>query len=192
MIDVSQSVEHDHPHAFDFLRNDIKNAEDFFAKRGVTTIGLRRAFDFITVPSTSASTAEPTLETSAAELENILEQPEDDDGDAVFAQSWIPRRLNEVADPERDVAKVAAGESDSLIYAKTMGVAQSTSDVPLPEDASNPSADGAEDDEEAEESQSGSESEEASDVETEARPKGKKFEDKDAKKVRFFLSTDVF
>ncbi len=47
IIDVSQSVEHDHPSAFDFLRNDIKNVEDFFSKMGVNCLGLRRSFEFI-------------------------------------------------------------------------------------------------------------------------------------------------
>ncbi|KAJ7366927.1 RIO1-domain-containing protein [Mycena albidolilacea] len=48
VIDVSQSVEHDHPAAFDFLRNDLKNVEEFFARRGVRCLGLRRAFEFVT------------------------------------------------------------------------------------------------------------------------------------------------
>ncbi|KAF7365166.1 Serine/threonine-protein kinase RIO1 [Mycena venus] len=48
IIDVSQSVEHDHPSAFDFLRNDLKNVEEFFARRGVRCLGLRRAFEFVT------------------------------------------------------------------------------------------------------------------------------------------------
>lgn len=30
IIDVSQSVEHDHPHAFDFLRKDCQNISEFF------------------------------------------------------------------------------------------------------------------------------------------------------------------
>ena len=48
IIDVSQSVEHDHPAAFDFLRKDIKNMEDFFGRLGVRCLGLRRCFDFVT------------------------------------------------------------------------------------------------------------------------------------------------
>ncbi|KAF7314280.1 Serine/threonine-protein kinase RIO1 [Mycena kentingensis (nom. inval.)] len=48
VIDVSQSVEHDHPSAFDFLRNDLKNVEEFFSRRGVKCLGLRRAFEFVT------------------------------------------------------------------------------------------------------------------------------------------------
>jgi RIO kinase 1 len=44
-IDVSQSVEGDHPHAFDFLRADIGNVDEFFARRGVRTLGLKRTFE---------------------------------------------------------------------------------------------------------------------------------------------------
>lgn len=50
IIDVSQSVEHDHPSSFDFLRSDIKNLDDFFKKRSggeVRTLGIRGTFDFI-------------------------------------------------------------------------------------------------------------------------------------------------
>lgn len=38
IIDVSQSVEHDHPHALEFLRSDCLNITDFFGKRGVPTM----------------------------------------------------------------------------------------------------------------------------------------------------------
>lgn len=49
IIDVSQSVEHDHPRAFDFLRADIAHVDDYFSKRGgVATLGLRATFDWIT------------------------------------------------------------------------------------------------------------------------------------------------
>ena len=32
-IDVSQSVEHDHPHAMDFLRKDCENIASFYTKK---------------------------------------------------------------------------------------------------------------------------------------------------------------
>ena len=35
MIDVSQSIEHDHPHALDFLRRDLLNVNNFFKKKNV-------------------------------------------------------------------------------------------------------------------------------------------------------------
>lgn len=47
MIDVSQSVEHDHPRTYDFLRNDIRNVNDYFTRQSVRTLGSRRTWDFI-------------------------------------------------------------------------------------------------------------------------------------------------
>ena len=38
MIDVSQSVEHDHPNALVFLRKDCENAISFFRKNGVAAV----------------------------------------------------------------------------------------------------------------------------------------------------------
>jgi len=45
---VSQSVEHDHPHALEFLRNDISNVTEYFRKKGVRVMSIRELFDFIT------------------------------------------------------------------------------------------------------------------------------------------------
>lgn len=127
IIDVSQSVEHDHPSAFDFLRNDIKNVEEFFGRLGVRCLGVRRCFEFITFDGD----ADDTLLRKWLEEE---EQQGSSDGsilrdgshpeleDSVFLQSFIPRTLNEVFDPERDAAKVKHGEGDELIYAKTIGL----------------------------------------------------------------------
>merc|ERR1719326_328744 len=47
MIDVSQSVECDHPHAFDFLKRDCININDFFAKCGCATVDVKSLFDYI-------------------------------------------------------------------------------------------------------------------------------------------------
>lgn len=50
IIDVSQSVEHDHPSSFDFLRHDIKTIDEFFIKRSggeIRTLGIRGTFDFV-------------------------------------------------------------------------------------------------------------------------------------------------
>jgi RIO kinase 1 len=125
IIDVSQSVEHDHPAAFDFLRNDIKNVEEFFGRLGVRCLGLRRCFEFITFGGDADGTLLKTW------LADELETSSDRDAfrgdgsqyeDSVFLQSFIPRTLNEVFDPERDVAKLKRGEGDRLIYAKTIGL----------------------------------------------------------------------
>lgn len=50
VIDVSQSVEHDHPHALEFLRKDCSNVVDFFKKLipdDKSVLTLRELFEFV-------------------------------------------------------------------------------------------------------------------------------------------------
>lgn len=224
VIDVSQSVEQDHPAAFDFLRADIKNADDFFARRGVDTLGLTRTFNYVTRTSAIGGRAE-TDEDMAAEAERLLALAEgeeeaeqgaaEEQGDveakpsasdeAVFAQSYIPRALDQVYDIERDVARVLRGEGKDLIYADITGVA----DIRKKENATRAAV--RFDDEQPEEgraveaaseehtgdesnSESGSDEGDESGSEEgeydERRPRGKKFEDKDEKKVCCRTSSD--
>ena len=49
--------------------------------------------------------------------------------DAVFKHSYIPRRLNDVYDPDRDVDVLSRGEGKNLIYADTIGLVQPSSNV---------------------------------------------------------------
>ncbi|KAF9267402.1 RIO1-domain-containing protein [Marasmius fiardii PR-910] len=147
IIDVSQSVEHDHPSAFDFLRNDLKNVEDFFGRAGLhALLGLRRSFEFVTSEKLSAkggeeeddeATLKRWLKDQEAGQEGNNEQKDDDVSvgdenqaaaheDAVFLQSYIPRSLNEVYDPERDVDLLKRGERNKLIYADTIGLVDET------------------------------------------------------------------
>jgi RIO kinase 1 len=41
-------VEHDHPHASDFLRKDLANVTDYFSKKGVRVMSLMDLFQFVT------------------------------------------------------------------------------------------------------------------------------------------------
>lgn len=135
IIDVSQSVEHDHPHAFDFLRNDVKNVEEYFGRRGAATLGLRRCFEFVTRERFEAD-GEAGLPDPEV-LKKWLDTPLSDvsaagaDGggvvgldaqqeDSVFFNSYIPRTLNEVYDPERDLEAVKKGGKP--IYSDTIGI----------------------------------------------------------------------
>lgn len=137
IIDVSQSVEHDHPSAFDFLRSDIRNVEDFFTKRSggeVRTLGLRRAWSFIVDESVGLSREEERGDAGEDRLLDVLrewldrpqEERTEEKGeaeakaevdDAVFFSSYIPRSLGEVYDPERDIDILKSGKGDTLIYA---------------------------------------------------------------------------
>ncbi|PKI84419.1 non-specific serine/threonine protein kinase [Malassezia vespertilionis] len=156
IIDVSQSVEHDHPHAFDFLREDISHVEEYFGKRGVQTLGLRRAFHFIVrgAPQVRhgglaglekleladaqiddavlhAEVGGPKDESEAglvAQIQQLLEEEVAEDAaqheEAVFRQSYIPRNLDEVFDPERDAQVTQEGQSHTLIYSGVSGMDQ--------------------------------------------------------------------
>jgi RIO kinase 1 len=72
IIDVSQSVEHDHPAAFDFLRADIKNVDEFWARRGAQTLGLRSTFDFVVSDNVIPRTSDEEREETATALRAIL------------------------------------------------------------------------------------------------------------------------
>jgi serine/threonine-protein kinase RIO1 len=47
IIDVSQSVEKEHPRALEFLRMDCQNITDFFRRRGVVVLTPRELFDYV-------------------------------------------------------------------------------------------------------------------------------------------------
>lgn len=177
IIDVSQSVEHDHPAAFDFLRKDITNVEEFFQRLGVNCLGLRRCFEFVTKDSLERQgeeSDEGVLKRMLVELPTTAEdsasmdQPEKHE-DAIFMQSYIPRTLNDVYDPERDLDKVQAS-NEKPIYADTIGVVMPEANV-------------------VEEPLSGTEEDESSEAEDDEessfdkQPRGHRHEDKDAKKV---------
>lgn len=61
MIDVSQSVEHDHPMALDFLRRDCAVMNDFFRKNKVFVLTTLKLFNFVTDITMSDDQVESTL-----------------------------------------------------------------------------------------------------------------------------------
>ncbi|GFZ50640.1 Serine/threonine-protein kinase rio1 [Saitozyma sp. JCM 24511] len=164
IIDVSQSVEHDHPHAFEFLRSDLRNVDEFFTKRSgaaVRTLGLRRAWEFVVSDTVDDIPREgergPEGEERLIEVvRNWLDADETVDAgdDAVFMSSYIPRNLGEVYDPERDVDLLNEGRGGQLIYAGLAGLVgdpavgavpavDAMSDGSSADDASSDSADSA-------------------------------------------------
>lgn len=204
IIDVSQSVEHDHPSAFDFLRSDIKNVEEYFGKVGVPTLGIRKAFEFVTKETLPESLG-PTDEEIVYKWLEEREVEDQDAGEAdskgkedaafedeIFMKSYIPRNLNEVYDPERDVDRLTRGEGKELIYADTIGVVAPAPVTDTPEtpvkDGHGPHDDEETSEDEAEEAQTddGGDSEKG----FEKKLKGHKHEDKEVKKVGLhYIST---
>ncbi len=237
IIDVSQSVEHDHPASFDFLRKDIQNMNDYFVKRSggaVRTLGIKGAFDFIVNERLRGASAASVEDEDEDGLREVLRQwleegvglqvesnapevialpiasgagastsaaastsapPQDRPqstrlNDNEFMSAYIPRSLAEVYDPERDTAKLSAGDKD-LIYAGVTGLDAMPARASGPEgeatsgDQVSGSGEGRAvrfaDDDEVSEADDGSSPDE--DEGGERRPRGFRHEDREAKKV---------
>ncbi|CAG8582934.1 3836_t:CDS:10 [Acaulospora morrowiae] len=121
IIDVSQSVEHDHPHALEFLRKDCTNVTEYFRKKGVRVMSVRELFDFIT--DINIGMEDDMVESELDKIQErlasqSLSEPLTDEqlqkekvDEEVFKRSYIPRTLDDVIDAERD-----------LIYRKITGI----------------------------------------------------------------------
>ncbi|XP_041927836.1 serine/threonine-protein kinase RIO1 isoform X2 [Alosa alosa] len=141
IIDVSQSVEHDHPHALEFLRKDCSNVNDFFLKHDVAVMTVRELFEFVTDPSINSDNINQYLE-KAMEIssERTAEERSNQDkvDDEVFKNAYIPRTLTEVSHYERDVdsmLRVKEEESslgtqnDNVLYQTVTGLRKDLSGV---------------------------------------------------------------
>ncbi|EDW19322.1 serine/threonine-protein kinase RIO1 [Drosophila mojavensis] len=185
IIDVSQAVEHDHPHAFDFLRKDCTNISEFFRKKAVATMTVKELFDFITDQTINEQNMEECLE-------RISERIKDRDFDAITAQekideavwqnTYIPKRLDEVPHFERDVAKAKQGVQQDLVYAKITGL-NSTLDVQKKPDILDAENKTAENEQQSSENESddSQDEDETSKFKNSARPRD---ESPDSKKAR--------
>ncbi|XP_064605652.1 serine/threonine-protein kinase RIO1-like [Liolophura sinensis] len=125
IIDVSQSVEHDHPHSLEFLRKDCSNVTDFFRKKGVCTLTMKELFDFVTDVTVTAENMDDYLEkamliTSTRTIEDVTEQDKVDEG--VFRNAYIPRTLDEVLNFEKDYDKARRGDVQQILYQTVTGL----------------------------------------------------------------------
>ena len=138
IIDVSQSVDLDHPRCLDFLREDLLHLGQFFAKNGVAVPTVREMFDFVTDPAVTEQNVDACLEalnesavargvrrgrgdggegasevgaSTGAGMGSAKGARAADDGmvDEVFQQAFIPKRLDEVDTFERDQRRLRAG-----------------------------------------------------------------------------------
>lgn len=124
IIDVSQSVEHDHPHAFEFLRKDCSNITDFFRRKEVATMTIKELFDFITDPTVNEANMDEYLDVvseNAALRSHAETSAQEQIENEVFKKIYIPKRLTEVIDVERDINEAKFG-MDSLVYKTIVGL----------------------------------------------------------------------
>nr|CAG8534324.1 9959_t:CDS:10 [Entrophospora candida]CAG8583559.1 4949_t:CDS:10 [Entrophospora candida] len=135
IIDVSQSVEHDHPHALGFLRKDCDNITEYFRKKDVKVMNIKELFDFITDLGFGIEDEQIDNELDKIqEKMNLQEQQEigEDSTDKgskesknsvdeeVFKKSFIPRTLIDVIDAERDTDIINKGDGDESRGKKNM------------------------------------------------------------------------
>ncbi|XP_060100179.1 serine/threonine-protein kinase RIO1 isoform X2 [Heteronotia binoei] len=141
IIDVSQSVEHDHPHALEFLRKDCANVNDFFRKYSVAVMTVRELFEFVTDPSITSENMDAYLE-KAMEIASQRTEEErsnqDNVDEEVFKKAYIPRTLTDVKNYERDVdimmklkeEDVAlSAQQDNILYQTVTGLKKDLSGV---------------------------------------------------------------
>ena len=62
IIDVSQSVDLDHPRALDFLREDAAHVNSYFQRAGVATLTTRELFEFAVDPNINPGNINEAIE----------------------------------------------------------------------------------------------------------------------------------
>ncbi|OCL03367.1 Serine/threonine-protein kinase Rio1 [Glonium stellatum] len=182
VIDVSQSVEHDHPRSLEFLRMDVKNISDFFRNRSVDTLWERNVFGFIT--QTEGSTEMAEMSQAVAELyakrekQTEEEKRQEELDNEVFRQQFIPQSLEQVYDVERDAEMVGKGDGDELVYQGLLA-----DKVVGPKSGSDSGVEVDQSEEDSEEGDSSDDQEGSGErFEKTGPPRGKRFANKDAKK----------
>lgn len=177
IIDVSQSVEPEHPMALDFLRMDIKNVNDFFSRKNINVYPERLLFKYITENNYNLGLTDDSDELLGKYLEALPLKSELDESnleDEVFRSLHLVRSLNHLE--ERDFEKFAEGKVDTLTDLVVQGEQQETDSE---EESSEELSDDSGSDEESEDEKPAKEW-----VERDLVLKGKKHEDKESKKLR--------
>eukprot|EP00794_Sanderia_malayensis_P015413 gene15413-16987_t len=125
VIDVSQSVEHDHPSALAFLRKDCANINEFFRKRDVSTLTVKELFEFVTDPTITEANIDAyldRLQDCAVRRSKDEVTQQDLVDEEVFKKAFIPRNLDEVIDFERDSLKAKQGNASDVFYPMVTGL----------------------------------------------------------------------
>ncbi len=126
VIDVSQSVESDHPSALDFLRKDIRCVNDFFRRHGkLDVMTTRMLFEFVTSAAIGDGEGEEmaALDRFMGEVEEARREMDaatdaerrdmahkEQVSEAVFMSQFLPRSLTQVN--EAEIKKMERGERE--------------------------------------------------------------------------------
>lgn len=151
VIDVSQSVEQSHPLALDFLRKDCSNVTDFFGRKGLHVLSKMDLYHFVVKDDSrdncpdrrpQPKSIDERMSDWAEDLESALhanndrldqvsgpgvdkledEQHKREVEEAVFMQSFIPTRLDEIANPYEEMRRLQAGGREKAYEAALLGM----------------------------------------------------------------------
>lgn len=195
IFDVSQSVEPDHTMSLDFLRMDIKNVNDFFNRKKINVYPERLIFKYVIENNEKLGIIDNSDEELGKYLDTLPLKSEDEDEveDEVFRSVHLIRSLNNL--DERDFGDFSMGKINTLTELVGDGPLHtknesSTNDVEVEEDDSNSDTSDTDNDD-SELSSDDDDSDDNADDDSHLHvhpkikpPKGKKFEDKEEKKLR--------
>ncbi|CAK7224072.1 Serine/threonine-protein kinase rio1 [Sporothrix bragantina] len=208
IIDVSQSVGHDHPQTFDFLRMDLHNVGAFFRRKGVDTLRDRTVFEFVTAPggaytqhaedpaADAAAAAEAIEQLYAARPKQPAEGAEGSETDKealaalevdneVFRAQYIPQSLHQIYD-EGMVARGdgPVGGAEALHAKDSLYRNLLAGDKEGEKEDDDEEEDDDDDDSDSDSDDSVSNSDNSDDeFGRPHKPRGKRFEDKDEKRA---------
>lgn len=132
IIDVSQSVEHDHPNSTVFLKKDVVNVNAFFGQKGVGVMSTKQLFDFVT----SDQISDDGIEAYLSSVRDAIERAQAGDGVArtaaeevaeeVFKSFDAPRSLHSITDIEKHIDQIkgkrSGGSAEFLAQLKGLAV----------------------------------------------------------------------
>ena len=109
VIDVSQSVEWDHPRATEFLRKDCSNVRDFFARKCERVLSVKALYDFVMRDGSEDDAGIRAALDVARSHDRVTEQE-----DRVFMDAFLPRSLQDLGSwPEAAQRAVVSGENEN-------------------------------------------------------------------------------
>ncbi|KAI0530760.1 hypothetical protein KFK09_000308 [Dendrobium nobile] len=113
IIDVSQSVDLDHPSALDFLREDCIHVSDFFKKNGVTVMPVKELFDFVIDTAIDDGDVDDYLEKVQQKI--IMERGDMAEDDPISPTVYV-HTLDYIKQCEEDLVQMAMLQRPSFAY----------------------------------------------------------------------------
>lgn len=113
IIDVSQSVDLDHPSALEFLKEDCLHVSDFFKKRGVAVMSVTDLFNFVIDQNIADEDVDCYLEKIQ---QKILENGGTDPNDDKITPTVMVQTLDYVKQCETDIVSMSMAQRSSSGY----------------------------------------------------------------------------